>query len=409
MTVYQSNSSAYCAYHVQSGLGTQYTSTGSKIFRQTGGAGLKPTRAQTASGEIRQDGMSSRGRLGTQKVTGAWSGEASIGSFEDIAEAVMRDTWAATLTLTQTQFTSLTTGANTIILASGNPITLGLRVGDVIRLTGLNATGNNSKNLRITALSATTITVAETLTVDAVADTSCTITRPKKLTQFSAGSLVKRYFTVEDYDVDLDQSEVATDFVWGSMKFSMAANGLLTLDVGGTGTGKYDALATGSSPLMASPTTPTGIPLSVVDATIRVNGVDVVDLTAFDLSLDTKPTAPDTFGSGAQKYSPDVFCGEMEIGMNLTALRKDLQYLTDFLAETVYSLHVLAVDNEAEPKDFFSIYLGNFTIGDVSKSALSKAGGARTHTIQVPAALVGIDDHGTAYDSTMIKFSSTGI
>jgi hypothetical protein len=207
----------------------------------------------------------------------------------------------------------------------------------VIRLTNFATAANNSKNLRITGLTATVITVAETLTLDASADTSFTITRPKKLTQYSASSLVSRYFTIDEYDVDIDLSTVLTDFVWGNIKFSMQPNGLLMADPGGIGTGQIAAQTTGTSPLLTSPSESTATPFSVVDATIRVNGTDVVELTSFDLTLDIGSTAPDVFGSGTIKYSPDVFNGQMAVSMNLTALRKNLTYLSDFIAETVYS------------------------------------------------------------------------
>jgi hypothetical protein len=403
---YQTQSNAYVAYKAQSGQGSQASGSGATILRQAGGNGAQLTKATTQSNEVRRDGMQIRGRHGTQKTTGAWTAEASLGSHDSIIEAVMRDTWGTDLVLTQSDFTSIAIASNVVTLGSGNPATLGLRVGDVIRFTGLATAGNNSKNIRISALTSTTFTTPDTL-IDETADTTCTITRPKKLTQFSAGSLVKRYFTVEEYDVDIDQSEVLTDFVWGSVRFSMQANGLFMADPGGIGTGKFDALATGSSPLFSSPGESTAVPFSVVDATIRVGSNDVVDLTAFDLTMDITPNAPDVFGSGAQKFSPDVFTGQMAISLNISALRKDLQFIQDFAAETVYSLHVLAVENESEPKDFLSMYIGNFTLGGVTKSALSKAGGPRTQSIAVPVALVGKDTTGTGYDQSMIKFQST--
>jgi hypothetical protein len=415
MTVYQSQSNGYVAYKVQSALGTQATGSGGTVLRQAGGAGANLTKAATESNEVRRDGMRIRGRHGTQKTTGAWTAEASLGSHESIIEAIMRDTWdAAVLVITEASVlggsaaaTSVVIGANTITAAAGSWITQGLRVGDVIRPTNLTDAANNSRNLRITGLTALVITVAETLTPNATPDTSFTITRPKKLIQYSAGSLVKRYFTIDEYDVDIDQSTVLTDFVWGSVKFSMAANGLLMADPGGVGTGKIEALATGASPLLTSPTESSAAPYSVVDATIRLNGVDMVALTSCDITCDIAPSAPDVFGSGGIKYSPDVFAGQMAVSMNLSVLRKDLTFLSDFIAETVYSLHILAVENESEPKDFFSIYVPNFTIGGNTRSALSKTGGPLTETISVPAALVGKDTTGGAFDATMIKFQST--
>lgn len=413
---YQSQSNIITAYKAQSALGTQATGAGGTVLRMAGGAGANLTKAAIESNEVRRDGMRVRGRHGTQKTTGEWSAEASLGSHVSIIEAVMRDTWdAAAIAITQaTTFggsaaaTSVTTGANTIIAAAGSWILQGLRVGDVIVPTQFTDAGNNSRNLRITGLTALVITVAETLIVNGTPDTTFTVTRPKKLIQFSAGTQVARYFTVDEYDVDIDQSTVLTDFVWGSIKFSMQPNGLLMADPGGIGTGQIAALTTGASPLLTAPTESTASPYSVVDATIRVAGADVVELTSFDLTIDRGLVAPDVFGSGAIKYSPDVFAGQMAVSMNLTALRKSLTYLSDFIAETVYSLHVLAVENESEPKDFLSIYIPNFTLGGDTRSPPNKAGGPLTETISIPAALVGKDTTGGAFDATMIKFQSTG-
>jgi len=412
--VYSAQSSVVTAYKVQSGLGTQATGSGGTVLRLSGGAGGRLTKAATESNEVRSDGMRVRGRHGTQKTTGQWAHEVSIGSMEPIIEAIMRDTWsAADLAITQaTTFggsaaaTSVTTTTSTIVAAAGSWILQGLRVGDIIRATTLADAANNSKNLRITALTALIITVAETLVLNATPDTTFTITRPgKKLTQ--SGTLVKRYFTIDEYETDLDLSEIMTDFVWGSMRFGMQTNGLFTADPGGIGTGQFQTLATGTSPLLTSPTLSTGIPLSVVDATIRVNGVDVVDLTSLDITVDITPMAPDVFGSGAIKYSPDVFTGQMGISINFGCLRKDLQFMSDFAAETPYSIHLSAVENESEPKDFVALNIQNFTLGGVDKSAPNKAGGPRTQTVTVPMALVGQKGVVSGFNNSMIDFQST--
>jgi hypothetical protein len=158
----------------------------------------------------------------------------------------------------------------------------------------------------------------------------------------------------------------------------------------------------------AAPVATTDVPFSVVDATIRFGGVDLVELTSFNLTMNINPSAPATFGSGSQKFSPDVFTAPVQISMNLTALRKDLARLADFIAETRYTLHVLAVDNMSEPKDFLSIAVPNFTLGSVDPSAFTKQGGPRTQTIAIPAALVGVaTDAANGFDPTMISFQTT--
>lgn len=404
--MYQSNANARVAYKVQAALGTQADAAGGHILRVAGGAGIKLAKNATESNEIRSDGMRRRGRHGIQKTSSAYSGELSLGSHDPILEAVTRSTWdAVALSATEADMTSVTTTADGIVASAGNWLTKGFRVGDVIRAANLSDAANNGRNLRLTNVTALKLTTAETLTVNAVPDTAFTITRPGKRL-INTAPLVKRYFTLEEYEADIDQSTVLTDFVWGSVKFSMSPDGILMIDPGGTGTGAIQALASGASPYFAAPTEATGAPMSVVDATIRIGGRDMVELTAFDLTVDIGPSAPGVFGSGAIKTSPDVFTGQMAVSGNFTALRKDLQYLQDFKDEVPYSLHILAVDNASEPKDFMSIVVPNITLGGADPSAFSKQGGGRTQTIAIPAALVGLDTSASG-DGAMIKFQTT--
>lgn len=403
---YSQNWNGYAAAKVQAGLGSQASGGSAKVIRQTGGQGGRLSKAAIESAEVRRDGLSTRGRHGSQKTNGQYSSELSVGSFDDIFEAVIRGTWgAANLAVTEATagLTSITTGANTIVASAGSWITAGFRVGDVVVLTGHSTAGNNSRNLRITALTATTITVAETLIVNAVADTAFTVTRTGRvLVNPGAGALVKRYFTVEEHEYDLDQSELFTDAVWGSFRLGMQPNGQLTLDTSWVGTGRFDALATAASPHFTAPVTPTGDPLAVVEAVIRMGGVDIAELTSFDLSVDIQGMSPDTFGAGSA-YGVDVFTGSELVTLNLTMLRKDLLSVADFIDENPLSLHILAQENAAAPARFISFHIPNFSLGSVDKSALAKAGGPRTQTITVPPALVGIDNRGGAYDATQIK------
>lgn len=408
MTVYQSNSNALVAYKVQSALGTQAGSSGASVLRVAGGPGIKLSKAATESQEVRADGMRSRGRHGTQKTSSSYNGELSFGSHDSIVEAIMRGTWdSSVLSVAPADMTSITISAsgNTITAGSGNWITKGFRVHDVVRLAGSANSANNGKNLRIITLTSTVMTVAETLSTQGSDTGSWTLSRPGKRL-VNPTSLVKRYFTLEENELDNDVSTLLSDFVWGSLKFQMTANGLVMADPGGIGTGNIQALSGSDAPFFSSPTVTTAEPYSVVDATIRVNGTDVVDLTGFELNMDIGATAPDVFGSNSIKYAPDVFTGQLGLSMNITALRKDLAYLSDFIAETQYSLTVLCVDHMTEPKSFFSIVVPNFTLGGVDPSALSNKGGGRTQTLSVPVALAGVADVATGYDSTMIKFQT---
>lgn len=404
---YQSNSNATVAFKAQAGLGTQATGSGGTVLRTAGGNGVKLTKAAVESNEVRADGMRARGRHGTQKTSSDYTAELSLGSHDAILEAIMRGTWdSASVAATQADLTSVTTTTSTIVAASGSWIAKGFRVGNIVRATDLPDAGNNGRNLRVVGLTTTVMTVAETLIANAVADTTFSVARVGK-TLINPTTLLKRYFTLDEYELDIDRSTVLTDFVWSTLKFSMGANGLIMADPGGIGTGKIDALDAAASPLLTAPVSTTGAPMSVVDATIRFRGEDLVELTSWDLALDIGASAPDVFGSGAIKYAPDVFSGQLAVSMNMTMLRKDLSILSDFIGETPLSLHVLAVDNESEPKDFVSITVPNFTLGSADPSALSKQGGGRTQSISIPPALVGRDDTGAGYDPTMIRFQTS--
>src|SRR4051812_16536435 len=118
--VYQSQSAGLVAYKAQSGLGAQASASAATLLRIAGGNGAQVTKAATESVEVRNDGLSTRGRHGSQKAASSYNGELSLGSHDPIVEAIMRSTWdSVALTKTQADFTSLTTGANSIILASG--------------------------------------------------------------------------------------------------------------------------------------------------------------------------------------------------------------------------------------------------------------------------------------------------
>lgn len=406
---YQSQFNGYMAYKVQSGLGVQATGSGGTVLRSSGGQGARLTKAVQESQEVRRDGQRQRGRHGTQQVAGSFDTELSIGGQERLIEAIIRGTFGSDLVITQATagLTSVVTAANTLTAGGGSWITAGVKVGDVFQLTNV-LTANGSKNIRAVGVTASVITTAETLTPDSPADTTFTLTVPKKLTCPAAGSLLERYFTIEEVFTDIDASSLVTDFKWGSMRMAMAANGIVNCTFGGAGTGKYDMFSTSGSPVLTSPTETTADSLAVVDATIRINGVDMVSLSSFEITMDNGATTIPVFGSGAQKYSPDVFTGQLGLTMSFTALRTDLQRLIDFSAETQMDFSVLMVENEAEPKSFISCYVPNFTIGDVARSALSRQAGPMTETITVPMALIGKDNRGGAYDGTMCNWQSSG-
>ena len=399
---YQSFFNKVIAIKAQSALGSPASGTGATVLRVTGGTPGKLTKTAIESKEVRADAQRTRGRHGFQATAGSYDIEVSVGAIDPILQAILRGTWDSEITATSADFTSIAIAGNVITWAGGSPIAKGFRVGDVSELTGSATTANNSKNLRIGALSATTMTTVDTLAADAGPDSALSIIRRgRKVIMPAAGALVLTYFTIEEYDVDLDVSTVFSDCFFNSIKFSMAANGMLMATIGWIGTGDITAEASVAAPIFTSPTTPSGVPMSVKDATLRFGSTDLADLTSFDLTVDNGAVAPQVVGA---VKSPTVMPGQNSVSMNLAMLRTDLSNLSDYIGETGMALHLLAVDTSVEPKNFLSINVPFFTLGGVEPAAPSTQGGALTETISIPAALVGQDTSGSGYDATMASF-----
>src|SRR5690606_23427256 len=106
-------------------------------------------------------------RHGQRQVAGDYPADLTLETFDPLFEAIVRGTFDEKLEITQATgsppLTSVTTTANTIVAASGSFIAAGLRVGDVIRLSGFQDAENNGRNIRITGLTANTITTPDIL------------------------------------------------------------------------------------------------------------------------------------------------------------------------------------------------------------------------------------------------------
>jgi hypothetical protein len=411
---YQSQANGLIAFKAQGAKGTVASGGSGFVLRTAGGPGGRLVKGVYESNEVRRDLMRIRGRHGLRQVSGSYTVEVSLDNCDDFYQALFRGAWEAPITVTQATagLTSVTSNATGIFTAAaGSWITAGLRVGDVVAFTGLNATGNNSRNFRITALTATVMTVASLdglpVITDGVADTTFSVVRTgQKLICPAAGASVNRYFTIEEYDGDLDLTEIFVDCVITSVKFTIAPGGLITSDIAFTGTGLFQTATGASAPTFTTPTESVGLPLSSVDAVLRYGSADFADLTSWDLTIEIGGVAPEVVGS---VISPDVFTGQMAVSMNFTTLRQDYARMIEFLNETPAAFHVVMAENDAEPKDFMSIYVPNLTLGGIDKSPLSREAGPRTQSITVPAGLIGKDTSGGAFDATMVKLQVSNL
>lgn len=392
----QTGKNVLVAYKVETTLGVAVTGAAAYQFRANPSSGLNLTRPEIVPGEISNTGQTPMPRLGTKTVTGAFGGDLSLNTFDPLIEAGFRSTIVAAVTIAtaSASIITITTDATSIVANAGSWITAGVRVGDVFRLTGQpTSTSNNSKNLRVTAVTTLTLSVAESLVTNAVACTVFSITLAKKITQST--SPVNRSFTFEEYFGDIDQTEQSVGCRVSSLKFSAQPDAMATVEVGLVGLDK-NALASGSSPSFSSPTLTTSIGLTAVDATIRYNGADVAVLTGLEFTLDMSGATQPVIGSTT---SPDVFLNNAVGRGTLSGIRTDLTSLTLFTAETEFEISCLLVEPESEPKDFIHLFLPRCKLLGVDKSF--GADGALIESRPFAFAAKGT---ATGYESTMVKW-----
>ena len=349
---FQTGNNVSVRYKVQSGLGSPASGSGGKELPFIASGGLVPAKAAIESPEVRADGMTSIGRHGSRSVGGDYAAVLRVGALDELIEAAARGTWAAAATITQSTMTSITTTATTIVAAAGSWITEGVRAGDVIRLSNHSTAANNDKNIPVVSVTASTITVpAGYLTLDGTPDATFTLTRLRRVTNDVPP--VARYFTMEEYHADIEQSEVFTDCVVSSLAIAMAADDTVRATFGIVGR-QFRAETTGNSPVLTAPTQYLSSNLVATDAVILKNGVAITDLTGFDLTLDMGAATLPTIGS---TLSPDVFPNNSTLSGSFSVVRSDLSFLQDFDTEAVFSLFFLLSEPESEPKDCLGVYI----------------------------------------------------
>jgi hypothetical protein len=393
---YQDQREIRVAYKRESAFGTLADASGADIFRVNTG-GIMLAKAPINSGENRQDKQRLLGRHGTRSVSGAYTSDLSVGSFDDLLESALRGTWSAALTIDEAASAmasaTLSVGASSIVASAGSWITAGLRVGDIIRLGDGFVTANRNRNLRITGLTATTITVAETLSVEAGPLAAYDVVRARKV--IMAAAPTAHSYTIEEYEQQIDSAEVFLGCRLTRLRLQMAPNGMVTVETSFMGQ-DMDTFEATNAPYFTSPTETTSLGLVTADAVVLYDGASVIDLTEFDITIDLAGQAQPVVGNN---LTPDIWTGQADVTGTITALREDLEYVADQLAETQLSLHVMMVENDSEPKDFLALHVPLFTLPNVQKSALGQ-NGPRTQKMTM---MIGRDGRGGAYDPTMVK------
>lgn len=331
---YKFYSSGDIASAVEPNTATDPGASSAVLLRRVGST-LDLAKATYESAEIRPDRQVQDFRHGMRSVGGALSGEISPGSWFPFIEAACRGTSVAPISLSNTELTSAAAdnAARTITFAGGDPVALGLGVGDVIRLTNMTAAGNNNTNFTIvsfTGASNRVLTVTPAPTTQA-ADTTFNLSRPGRTISVPQTGHVRRKLAIEHYHEDLDISRLFTECRVSGFRLGLPATGMATIECPIVGR-NMQVVSGASAPYFASPTAPNtqGI-TAAVNGVLRVAGSPVGVVTGIEINAEMAASMPAVVG---QNITPDIVLGRFRVTGQVTALFEDATLLNAFLNET---------------------------------------------------------------------------
>lgn len=355
----------------QTALGTAATGSGGQILRRE--QSTNTLKKDTyANNEIASHQQSTGKTHGIRSVDTALNGVLSAGTYSTVIASVMRDDFTATTSLTGLALAvGGVLGAYTLT-GTGLLVSGGFKIGDIIRITvatGLNADCLN-KNLLITNITNTVITV-KTLngsTMTTGSGTACTLALPGKKSVVPTTGHTKDYWTVEDWQSDISQSEVFSDVMFGKLDIGLPSTGNATFSVSGVGLNR----TTGATRILTTPAgETTSNPLAAINGILIVNGAAVTNITGVTLSIDGKAA-----GMGAvvgANVAPDIQRGTIEVSGSFTALYQDATLSTLFDNATQVNLVAIIEDNSTALSDFVSFSMSNITLDGDGKDDGDKA------------------------------------
>lgn len=345
--------------------GVAATAAGATEVRIIGSPGLELKRATIQSAEKRDDGYKSMGRLGGKMVDGSLNTEITVGGATDMfLEAITRTSWATATSISFATMTQVALGTNTVSASGGSWFTQGVRVGDIFTIAGTTVSGDNGLNTRVLSMTTLTLVVPAATFTTLAATATGTLTILKKL---SAGTTPTNYsHTIEQYDRDIDLSELFLGCSVVGVNLSLRPNGMSTAQYTFMGLDRT-ALTTGTSPWFTSPSLTTGLSLIADDSVIRFNGSNVTTFTSLDISFALAAKAESVIGSFVP---PAVFKNDTTITGSISGLRSDFSNLTLFDAETEFEISFkLEEPSTTTPKPCLSFFFPRVKIARLSAPA----------------------------------------
>lgn len=348
----QTGTNLVIAYKKEATFGTlpANDATAKQLRRVSFGLSLKKDAIRSA--ELRRDQQRAATRHAMRKVDGAISGELSLGTYADFIGSGLRRSFATVAALSALTNVTASATAPHFVRAAGSWISDGLRVGMTFRWTGWTAggTANNAKNYTIIALTATNMTVAETVAAKASGD-SVVATPVGKSTWIPLTGHTNDSYAFEQWAPDATQSRRFLGNRVGGLDFSLPPNDKAALTVNLMG---QDRSTAGTQYFSAATAAGTAQMQTGLSGSIWINGTAVGLLTGFQLTTTNNLEVQGVVGSN---LTPDVFQGAVDVSGSFSVLWQDGIFDGYFDAETSVPIVVQLRDTISGTTDLMNLVL----------------------------------------------------
>ena len=308
--------------------------------------------------------MAGRPRQGSEFYNWQGERELQVQSDNDALEAVIGGTWAAPITLTEIELTSvvISGGGTTITFGGGDTIAEGLRHGMTAKFQTLATSANNNKAFPVLGISSNgrVLTVPSGILVDETIDSDFDFIIAKSLS--TGDPYTARRITFEHYLSDIDRSLVGSNFRFNGFNVGINADKMVKVGyaLGGT---TLELLDTASSPNFTSPTFLDNESLVLLDGAIYFNGARRANLASFSFGLQSPITGLPLVST---RTSSDAFLGQFKMDGQFTGVIDDGADFDSFKAEDRVSVYLHCAEQSASDPygaRYIGIYLPNMGFG----------------------------------------------
>lgn len=356
------------AYKKETTWGTLAGAAGAQQVRRTS-ADFNLTKDFYSSEELRTDYQTADYRGGIRSADGTLNGELAPGAYSDFFGSVLaRDFATVTPAAAVDDVTIAASGTNfTITRLAGSWLTDGIKVGNVIRLTGAGlSTATVGNNALVISASATVLTVKVLSGTAFVAEgpiAAVTATVFGKATYIPKTGHTDDSYTVEQWYADITQSEVFTGNKVGTANVSIPTTGFVTADF--TFMGK-DLSQTGAVEYFTTPTAAgtTGL-LTAVQGALIINGQEGACVTDANISIERTLEPAQCIGSNSNS---EIFVGRINVTGSLSAFFSDATLRGYFDTETPVTLVMAVTTGEEKDADFMTFVLPKIKLGSFNNA-----------------------------------------